>query len=172
MLYLRLQTRCDSFATAQKQEAETAQSVQRLLAVEDIDRIVFEDGVAAVEVPVELLPHIEFKNDERGDSPRLQAVEQSIRDRGFVPTDPIIARIGAKARWVIIDGGHRLTAARHVAEEFWSNLLRRKVRTLYFLLYETERSWHKVGRPAAAGPSPFAARAPGAPLTPQRKGVA
>lgn len=112
--------------------------------------------MAAVEVPVELLRHIIFKNDERGDSPRLDAVERSIRDRGFVPTDPIVARIGQKGRWIIVDGGHRLTAARHVAEEFWTNLLQRKVRTLYFLLYETERSWRKTVRPEAAGKSPFA----------------
>ena len=108
--------------------------------------------MAAVEVPVELLRHIEFKNDERFDSPRLDAVERSIRDRGFVPTDPIIARIGQKGKWVIVDGGHRLTAARQVAEEFWTNLLKRKVRTLYFLLFETERSWLKVGRPGTVSP--------------------
>ena len=137
-------------------EGKTAHAVQRLKTVEDIDDIVFEDGMAAVEVPVELLRHIEFKNDARGESPRLDAVEQSIRDRGYVPTDPIVARIGQKAKWIIIDGGHRLTAARAVAEEFWTNLLQRKVRTLYFLLYETERSWRKVGRPVAAGESPFA----------------
>lgn len=130
--------------------------MQRLRKVEDIDKITFEDGMAAVEVPVELLRHITFKNDERGESPRLDAVERSIRDRGFVPTDPIIARIGQKGRWIIVDGGHRLTAARHVAEEFWTNLIQRKVSTLYFILYETERSWRKIGRPEAAGPSPFA----------------
>ena len=148
------------FCVRPMMEGETAHAIQRLRTIDDIGNIVFEDGVAAVEVPVELLRHIQFKNDERGDSPRLDAVERSIRDRGYVPTDPIIARIGQKARWVIVDGGHRLTAARAVAEEFWTNLLQRKVLTLYFLLYETERSWRKVGRPASAGTSPFPPRPP------------
>lgn len=145
------------FGAGRREEAATAQSVQYIHTAEDFDRIVFEDGMAAVEVPVELLGHIRFKNDLRLDSPRLEAVERSIRDRGFVPTDPIIARIGQKGRWVIVDGGHRLTAARSVSEEFWTNMLGPKVRTLYFLLFETDRSWAKVkDRLEAAEPSGLA----------------
>ncbi|MEM9724636.1 MAG: ParB N-terminal domain-containing protein [Pseudomonadota bacterium] len=121
-------------------------------SIDDLDRVQFEDGVAALEVSVELLAHIKFKNDTRGESARLSAVERSIRDRGYDPTDPIIARVGQKGRWIIVDGGHRLTAARHVANEFWSNLLSRKVRMLYFLLFETERSWRKIGKPGERTP--------------------
>lgn len=136
-------------------EGETAQSVQYLRSADDIDGIVFEDGMAAVEVPLELLSQIRFKNHKRFDSPRLSAVIRSVRDRGYLPTDPIIARIGQKGRWIIVDGGHRLTAARRVSREFWTNLFGAKVRTLYFLLFETERSWAKVGRPGVARLAPM-----------------
>ncbi|MEL6977698.1 MAG: ParB/RepB/Spo0J family partition protein [Pseudomonadota bacterium] len=132
-------------------EAETAHDVQYIRNRVDLGRIAFVDGVAAVEVPVELLAHIRFKNADRQPSPRLDAVARSIRDRGFIPTDPIIARIGQKGRWIIVDGGHRLTAARAVSAEFWSNLLQKKVRTLYFLLFETERSWSKCRDRAQRG---------------------
>lgn len=149
-----------------RQEAETVQSVQFIRSVEDLDRIVFEDGVAAVEAPLEVLKHVKFKNDERLDSPRLDAVERSIRDRGYVPTDPIIARIGQKGRWIIVDGGHRLTAARSVDDEFWTNLLERKVRTLYFLLFETERSWAKMRGRLAPDAAETAADEATDPITP------
>lgn len=111
---------------------------------EDLKRIAFKDGVALVETPVELLPFIRFKNDRRERSDRLRRVERSIRNKGFVPIEPIIARIGQKGRWVVVDGGHRLTAARQVSREFWTNLFGRKVYSLYFLLYETPRSWRKT----------------------------
>lgn len=121
-----------------------APSVQYIHRRSDLRRIRFQDGAALVEVPVELLRYIRFKNDKREGGDRLQRVERSIRNRGFVPLEPIIARIGQKGRWVIVDGGHRLTAARRVAGEFWANLFGPKVRTLYFLLFETPRSWRKA----------------------------
>lgn len=112
----------------------------------------FDDGVAAVEVPIEVVRGLRLKNHERQDSPRLDNVTRSIRDRGYLPTDPIIARVGQRGKWVIVDGGHRLTAAQRVADEFWTNLFDQKVHNLYFLLFETERSWTKVKRPPGAGP--------------------
>ena len=124
--------------------SKRAPSVQYIRRRGDLRRIRFQDGVALVEVPVELLRYIRFKNDKREGGERLRRVERSIRDQGYVPLEPIIARIGQKGRWVVVDGGHRLTAARRVAGEFWANLFGQKVRTLYFLLYETPRSWRKV----------------------------
>jgi hypothetical protein len=129
-------------------------AVQRLRVPADLATIRFTDGVAAVMVPAVLLEHIRFKNAEREDSPRLRAVTDSIRRWGYRPTDPIICRIGQKGRWIVVDGGHRLTAARRVARSFWANLFGRKVGDLYFLLFETPRSWRKSGRPEAAGPAP------------------
>ncbi len=135
--------------------AETrAPPVQRLREAADLERIRFTDGVAAVMAPAELLEVIRFKNDRREDSPRLRAVETSIRRLGYQARDPIICRIGQKGRWIVVDGGHRLTAARRVARSWWANLFGRKVRDLYFLLFETPRSWRKSGRPEAAGPAP------------------
>lgn len=120
--------------------------VQYIASLDDIPDIAFLDGMAAVEVPIEIVRRIPFKNDHRERSPRLIRIEKSIRNRGYDNTLPIIARIGQKGRWVIVDGGHRLTAAKTVAGEFWSNLLSKKVRTLYFLLFTTPRSWAKVKR--------------------------
>lgn len=128
-------------------EVGKAPPMQRVRRKADLDRIVFTDGVAAVMAPVTLLEEMRFKNHERSDSPRLDAIIRSIRSRGFMPRDPIICRIGAKGRWIVVDGGHRLTAARRVAREWWSNLFGRKVNDLYFLLFETPRSWSKRPRP-------------------------
>lgn len=127
-----------------------APSVQYVRKRGDLKRLRFQDGIALVEVPIALLKYVRFKNERRERSDRLRRVERSIRDRGFVPFDPIVARIGQKGRWVIVDGGHRVTAAQRVAREFWTNLFGQKVRSLYFLLYETPRSWAKMRRPAKA----------------------
>ena len=125
-------------------------SVQQIRTVEDFDNIVFTDGVAAVEAPAELLRFVRFKNDRRGEGPRLEAVTRSIRDRGYQPVNPIIARIGQKGKWVVVDGGHRLTALRRLASSFWSWLFGRKYGNVYFLLFETDRSWTKVPEGARA----------------------
>jgi hypothetical protein len=124
--------------------------VQRVRTVEDLARIEFVDGMAAVEMPFALTQCIQFKNERREDSPRLEAVEDSIRRLGYRPLEPIICRIGQKGRWVVVDGGHRLTAARKVDGEFWTNLFGRKVGDLYFLLFETPRSRTKLKPKAKA----------------------
>lgn len=113
----------------------------------DLDRIPFVNGMAAVMMPAKLLPKIQFRNDDRGASPRLAALERSIRNNGYQPHDPITVRIGRKGRWVVIDGGHRLTAVRHILGEFWTNLFRRKVRDLYVVLFTTEGSWSDTKNP-------------------------
>lgn len=126
-----------------------AYDIQRIKTLEDIDRIRFHDGMAAVEVPISLVRQIRFKNHLRGPSPRLTAVESSIRDKGYRPLEPIIIRIGQKGRWIVVDGGHRLTAALEVDDEFWPNLFHRRVGNMYFLLFATARSWTKLKRKVA-----------------------
>jgi hypothetical protein len=121
-----------------------APTIQNIESREDLQRLTFVDGVAAVMVAGEALRYIRFKNHRRGDSPRLRNVRQSIRDHGYNAADPIIARIGQKGRWIIIDGGHRVTAARQVSQEFFTNLCGQKVGDLYFILFTTQRSWSKV----------------------------
>lgn len=124
--------------------ASGAFDIQRIRCVEDIDRLRFYDGIAAVEAPMAVVRKIRFKNHHRGESPRLEDVRGSIRDKGYRPFEPIIIRIGQKGRWVVVDGGHRLTAAFDIDDEFWANLLHRKVGNLYFLLFTTARSWRKL----------------------------
>ncbi len=118
--------------------------MQRVTTPDELSRIVFTDGVATVTLPVEMLDHIQFKNDRREDGPRLRQLERSIVNRGYVPMEPIVARIGQKGKWVVVDGGHRLTAARRIARSFWRNLFSKKVGDLYFLLFTGPRSWTKV----------------------------
>ncbi len=124
-----------------------APKIFRIRTAEDLDHIPFEDGMAAVEVPAHLLDELELRNADRGDSDRLRTLERSIRTNGFRPLEPITARIGRKGRWVVVNGGHRLTAARHVMREFWTNLFGPKVETFYFVLFLNEDSWKKVGVP-------------------------
>lgn len=127
--------------------------IQVIREARDLDEIAFHDGLAAVEVPFSLLGHIPFAGETRERGPRLERVVRSIRRKGYRPVDPIICRIGMKGRWVVVDGGHRITAARQVGREWWSNLCRPKVTRLYFLLFTTEGSWSKVRGHAAAAKS-------------------
>ncbi len=113
----------------------------------DLDRIPFENGVAAVEVPADLLDKLHLKNAHRGDSPRLDNLVKSIRSKGFRPVEPITARIGRKGRWVVINGGHRLTAARRVMRDFWANLFGPKVKSFYFILFLNHDSWARTDTP-------------------------
>ncbi len=135
--------------------------VQRVASAADLARIRFVDGMAAVEMPYPLLRLVQFKNDHREDSPRLRALLRAIRREGYRPVEPIICRIGQKGRWVVVDGGHRLTAARKVDGEVWTNLFGRKVRDLYFLLFETPRSGAKLKPKAAKAAQAGAGTEPG-----------
>ncbi|MCA8878361.1 MAG: ParB N-terminal domain-containing protein [Rhodobacteraceae bacterium] len=126
----------------------SAPKVFRIQTEADLERIPFVNGMAAVEIPAHLLDKLELKHAERGDSPRLRALEKSIRDRGFQPIEPITARIGRRGRWIVINGGHRITAARHVMREFWTNLFGDKVQTFYFILFTNPESWSKVPPPS------------------------
>ncbi|MGF1446290.1 MAG: hypothetical protein ACFBRM_08815 [Pikeienuella sp.] len=131
--------------------APAAPRIQYLARIEDIDQITFSDGLAAVEVPAELLPDLPLVNDRRLPGPRLARVIASMRSHGYASTAPIICRIGMKGRWVVLDGGHRITAARILMRSCLSRLLGRRLGTLYFLLYTTEGSWKKVRRIAGTG---------------------
>ncbi len=135
---------------APRPERPAAPRVQRLETLSDLGRITFTDGLAAVMVPIGLIERIPFRNDGRARSPRMLKLERSIRAHGYDNAHPIVARIGRKGRWVIMDGGHRLTAARRIAREWLTNLAGPKVRSLYFLLFTTDASWSKIRAVTAA----------------------
>lgn len=114
--------------------------IQRIQSADDLSRIQFVDDMAEIEVPVEKLDLLPLKNDERQDSARLKQVIRAIRKNGYTSVEPIIVRLGRRGRWVVVDGGHRLTAAQLVSREFFTNLFGPKVRNLHFLLYRTDAS--------------------------------
>ncbi|MEL6480171.1 MAG: ParB/Srx family N-terminal domain-containing protein [Pseudomonadota bacterium] len=131
---------------------EKAPPVQRLESVNDLYDIAFsEEGLASVEVPFALLDSLPLVNEARGPGPRLSALVSLIRQRGYVPETPIICRVGMKGRWVVVDGGHRITAARIVGNDFWARFFGRKVQNLHFLLFTTPESWSKLRPPAGPG---------------------
>lgn len=131
---------------------------QRVTTAAQLAVIEFTDNVASVMMPATLLPAIRFKNEERQDSPRLAALRAAIARDGYRPTDPIICRIGQKGRWVVVDGGHRLTALREILDRparRWP-ILRlfcgAPLGDVYFLLYLTARSYAKADPRIAAAP--------------------
>ncbi len=122
--------------------------VQLVRTAEDLAQIAFVDDVAEIEVPIEAIDLLPFKNEDRSDSERLRRVENAIRRLGYNNPDPVVVRLGRRGRWMIVNGGHRVTAARRVSREFWTNLFRRKVRSIYFLLYRTPLSNTRIEPPA------------------------
>lgn len=121
----------------------------RITRREDLAEITFVDDVAEVEVPVHLIGILPLKHHERLDSPRLDAVVRSIRRQGYSSLAPIVCKIGARGRWVVMDGGHRLTALRMVSRSLWTRLFRRDLGDVTFVLYRTDRSDTK---PGSSGP--------------------
>ena len=117
---------------------------QRVNDIQDITGLEFIDGLAEVEVPINLLDKLPLKNHERSNSPRLRKLLKAIRRNGYSSIDPIVIRIGRMGRWVVVDGGHRLTAARRVSKEFWANLFSKKVGPLVFYVFETPISYSKM----------------------------
>ena len=118
--------------------------LSRINRPEDLHEIEFVDGLAEVEVPIRLLESVPLKHAERLNSPRLDRVVQSIRSEGYSSLEPIICRVGALGNWVVIDGGHRITAAKRVSQEFFTNLFREKVCGLTFILFQTPMSYSKL----------------------------
>lgn len=118
---------------------------QRVTRAEDLDKIVFVDDMAEVDVPVDALDILPLKNAERSDSARLRKLMHTIRFHGYSSVEPVIVRVGRQGRWVVVDGGHRLTAARRVAGEFFTNLFGRKVGDIHFLVYRTPLSQAAAG---------------------------
>ena len=121
--------------------------MQRVESAEDFADIQFVDDMAEIEVPVEKIDCLPLKNEDRVDSERLNKVVRQIRWHGYNSVEPVIVRLGRRGRWVIVDGGHRVTAARKVSREFFTNLFTRKVQNIHFLLYRTPLSETRLNEP-------------------------
>lgn len=104
-------------------------------SLDDLKTLDFVDGVAEVDVPIELVDQLPLIGEERPDTERLRRLVEIIRRDGYGGGPRIVIQLDHAGNWSIIDGGHRVTAARQVAREFWPNLFGRKVTTLQFVLY-------------------------------------
>ena len=72
--------------------------IQRVSSADDFEKIEFVEDMAMIEVPVECLDNLPFKNADRSKSARLRAVEKAIRVRGYDSLHPIIVRLGRRGR--------------------------------------------------------------------------
>lgn len=108
--------------------------------IEDLDRIAFVDGIAEVDVPIRFLDVLPLVGEKRPETERLNRLMRIIRSQGYGGEPRIVVQVDAKGCWAVIDGGHRITAARRIAKEFWTNIIFPKVITLHFILHQYIRS--------------------------------
>lgn len=94
-----------------------------------IKKQIRDHGFAEVDLTLDQIRKLHLVNDDRvteRENPRFWRLVNAIRDHGYSSSDPL--RIFyLDGTFVLIDGGHRLNAARKVAEEWLSNLFREKV---------------------------------------------
>ena len=128
--------------------------LQRVETADDLSRIVFVDDMAEIEIPIEAIDNVPWQNAERLDSERYRKVLNSIRLRGYDNFDRITARIGRRGRLSIVNGGHRLKAAKQVAKEWWPNMFGRKVKSIQMIVFRTRNSATMVGVPDGAPEPP------------------
>lgn len=112
--------------------------VRRISRPEELRALVFRDGVAALMIPWRIAKDLPLRGAHRPRSRRLDRLVRSVRAKGYSPAEPILCRVDPDGRWMVIDGGHRLTAARQVAGEVWCNLFGPRVRDLYFLVFAAD----------------------------------
>ncbi|MEM6887132.1 MAG: ParB/RepB/Spo0J family partition protein [Pseudomonadota bacterium] len=110
-------------------------------------------------MPFDLLGELPIRDFERGDSARLNALKSSIRTKGWQPLRPIIVRIGRKGRWVVVDGGHRLTALLLLRGGWLGWLIGPRVGLVHFVLFLTPDSRSDIGGPLARVALPTVAEA-------------
>lgn len=110
-----------------------------LYFIEDLKYITFVNGIAEVDVPARLLGSLPLIGAERPETERLHRLMRIIRRKGYGGAPRIVVQVDAQGQWLVIDGGHRITAARRIAREFWTNLPSPKVINVHFLLHQCRR---------------------------------
>ena len=94
-----------------------------------IKKQIHRQGFAAVDLTLDQIEKLNLVNDDRGtdrENERFWRLVRAIRDNGYASSDAL--RIFyLEDRFVLVDGGHRLNAARKVAKEWLSNLFQEKV---------------------------------------------
>lgn len=96
----------------------------------------FMDGQAEIVVPSALLRVMPFGVENFIEDDEYWEQVDAIRSRGYNNAKPIVVWPASGERWIVDeDDAARFMAAKHVANDFFSNLLREKVRRVRFLLH-------------------------------------
>jgi hypothetical protein len=96
----------------------------------------FMNGRAEVIVPGALLRVMPFDVENFIEDEEYWSMVDTIRSRGYINAKPISVRPGANEHWIVDeDDAARFMAAKQVANDFFSNLLREKVRKVRFQLH-------------------------------------
>ena len=103
-----------------------------------IKKEIKRQGFAEVDLTLDQIAKLHLVNDDRGterQNDRFWRLVNAIRDNGYASSDPLKI-FYLDDSFVLVDGGHRLTAARKVASEWLSNLFREKVSYISCLVTE------------------------------------
>jgi hypothetical protein len=101
-----------------------------------LNYVEFMDGRAEIVVPGGLLRVMPFDVENFIEDDEYWEQVDAIRSRGYINAKPIVVWPSSDKRWIIDeDDAPRFMAAKHVANDFFSNLLREKVRKVRFLLH-------------------------------------
>lgn len=100
----------------------------------------YQDGSAEVEVPGYALVRMPFTSHVATGEAGIDQEKQAIRAYGYVDKPPIEVWPGPDGSWLIDDkDAARWTAAKAIAQEFFTNLLGNKVRSVRLLLHSVSR---------------------------------
>lgn len=101
-----------------------------------LNYVEFMDGRAEIIVSGAQLHVMPFDVENFIEDDEYWEQVDAIRSRGYINAKPIAVWPGAAKRWIVDeDDAARFMAAKHVANDFFSNLLREKVRKVRFLLH-------------------------------------
>ena len=96
----------------------------------------FMDDQAEIIVPGLSLQVMPFEAEQFIEDDEYWQHVDAIRSRGYINAKPISVRPGSGSRWIVDeDDAARFMAAKYVANDFFANLLRPKVRKVRFVLH-------------------------------------
>jgi len=119
--------------------------VTRVRTEDDILKLRLQDGFIVAEVDPALFISANIRNAERQSGPRLHKVVRSIMSKGYRPTMPITLRVGPDGVAEVLDGGHRITALRHILRHPIRRRLAPPISSVYVVVFVDKLSWTAEG---------------------------